>query len=92
MSIDDSKAKPVVKCRLWLKLQLLDTALEDTQMKPSKVSNHLRLIEGAAWCQADVALGEDRLVGPFDFMTARAMPGPACNRATFEATTVRISM
>ncbi len=75
----DSSTKPVAECRFWPKLQEFDddsSFVRYLQMKPNKVSNHLSYISGSDWCQADVALGEDRLVGPFDFTTARDTHGP----------------
>jgi len=33
-------------------------------------------VPGAQWCQADVALGEDCLVGPFDFDIIHITTGP----------------
>ena len=75
----DSKTKPVVECRFWPKLQEFDddgSFVRYLQMKPNKVSNYLSHIAESDWCQADVALGEDRLVGPLISRPPATLVGP----------------
>jgi hypothetical protein len=75
----DCASKPLAECRFWPLLQEATddgTPFRQFQLKPAKVSTHLQHVETTMWLQADVALGEDCLVGPFDFTCARIADGP----------------
>ena len=76
----DSTHKILAECRYWpLLRQYNDNGVPGKlhQVKPVKVvRQHLSQQAAVDFCTIDVALGEDRLVGPFDFTFVRVTEGP----------------